>query len=114
MRQRKTDFVKLKLKLIVLQSDFQNAVSRMLVLTYIIGNRMRRLGIGNQAIAGLAARFGARLLILQPDIERAVSPRYLVHAQQTLIHVVADRVVEAGDMVADHKHNHSNVFVGHE
>ena len=75
---------------------------------------MRRLSIGNQAIAGFAARFGARLLILQPDVECAISPRYLVHTEQTLIHIVANRVVEAGDVVADHKHNDPNVFVGHE
>src|SRR5262249_19697315 len=60
---RKTNLVKLKLKLIVFQSDLQYTVSRMLVLADIVSQRVRGLGIGHAAVTGFAASLGACLLV---------------------------------------------------
>ena len=114
MRQRQTDLVKIKLKLIVLHADFQSSVGGMSILAYIIRERMRWLRIGHAAKTFLGPRFCAGLLAFQSDVEQAIGPRRLVHSEQAFVHVVADRIVKRRSVIADHKHDHADVFVRHE
>src|SRR5207245_10584184 len=84
MRHGETDLVKLKLKLAVLQSDLQNAVGGVLVLAHIYGEWMPRLRIGKATKPGFAAGLHACFLTLQSDVEQAIGPGSLVHAEQAL------------------------------
>ena len=86
----------------------------MLVLAEVVSERMRRLRIRHAPKAGLAARFGARFLVLQTDVEQPICPGSLIHAQQTLINVVTDRVVKRCGVIANHEHDHADVLVRHE
>src|SRR2546423_892519 len=112
--QRQNDLVKIKLQRVVLHRDLQTAVSRMFVLAGIIPERMRRLRVGNAAKALFGSRLGARFLSFQTDVEEAISPRRQLHSQQTLIDVVAERVVKRRRVVADDENDHADVFIWHE
>ena len=114
VRQRQTDLMKIKLKLIVLHSDLQNAVRGMFVFTHIIRERMRRLRVWYAAKAFLRSRFCSGLLAFQSDVQQAISPGSQVHSQKALVHVVTDRVVERRDVIANHEHDHTDVLVRHE
>src|SRR5205807_7647041 len=114
VRERQDDLVKVKLKRVTLHPDFQDAVSRMIVLASVIRERMRRLGVGNAAKPFLRSRFGTGLLAFQTNVEQAISPGRWIHAEQTLIQVVADRVVERCDVIANYEHDHADVFIRHE
>ena len=112
--QRQNDFVKIKLQRVVLHRDLQTAVSRMFVLAGIIRERMRGLCVRHAAKALFGSRLGARFLSFQTNVEETISPRRQLHSKQTLIDVVAERVVERRRMIADHEHDHADMFVGHE
>ena len=86
----------------------------MIVLAGVIRERVRRLRVRHAAKARFAARLGARFFVLQSNVEQAIGPRCLIHAEQALIYVVADRVVKRRGVVADHEHDHADMLVRHE
>src|SRR2546421_2617809 len=102
MREWQDNLMKIKLKRVVLHADFQAAVRRMLVLASVIRERMRRLCVRDAAEAFFGSCFSAGLLAFQTNVEQAISPGRWIHAEQTLIHVIADRVVERCDVIANY------------
>ena len=86
----------------------------MLVLASVIRERMRRLCVRDAAEAFFGSCFSAGLLAFQANVEQAISPGRRLHAEQTLIQVVADRVVERCDVIANYEHDHADVFIRHE
>ena len=112
--QRKIERVKTELQRVALKPDFQDAVSRILIIAGVVRQRMRWLCVWNSVTAGLRARFRACFLSREPLLELALAPGRLVHAEKPLVHVVADDVVQRSAMIADHQNNHANLVVGHE
>jgi len=100
--QRKLEFVKTELQGVTLESDFENAVSRILIVTGVIGQRVGWLGVRNPVAAGFRARFRASFLPCEPLLELALAPGRLVHTEKPFVHVVADDVVQRCAMIADH------------
>src|SRR5215472_139981 len=114
MVHREMKLVKTELQLLPLQSDFQNAVGGVLVLARVVTERVRWLRVWHAVSTCLCACFRPSFLVGEPLLELPLAPRRLVHAEQALVHVVADDVVERRAMVADHKHDHADFVVGHE
>src|SRR5215472_15189806 len=114
MVHREMELVKTELQLLPLQPDFQNAIGGVLVLARVVTERVRWLRVWHAVSTSLCARFRPSFLVGEPLLELPLAPRRLVHAEQALVHVVADDVVERRAMVADHKHDHADFVVGHE
>src|SRR5262245_6811765 len=75
---------------------------------------MRWLRVRYAPVARFASSLSSRLLVLQPDVEQSGGPGNLVYPEQSLVHVITYRIVKRRGVIADHKHDHADVFVGHE
>ena len=58
--------------------------------------------------------FRPGFLVGQTDLETALAPRSLVHAEQTFVDLVAYNVVERCAVVADDENDDANFLVGQE
>src|SRR5882672_1184185 len=114
MVHRKLERVKMELQLVLLQPDLENAVRRIFILSRVVRQRVRWFGVRNAVGAGLRACFRAGLLACESLLQPALAPGCLIQAQQPLVHVIADDVIQGSAVIADHQDDHADLVVGQE
>ena len=114
MAHRKLEFVKTELQGVTLERNLEDAVSRILIVAGVVGQRVGRFGARNAVGAGFRPCFRACFLAGQPLLKSALAPRRLVHPEKPLVHIVTDDVVQRGAVIADHQNDHADLVVGQE
>src|ERR1700730_1614515 len=78
MVHRKLERMKMELQLVLLQPDLENAVCRIFIVSRVVRQRVRWLGVRNAIGAGLRACFCTGLLACQSLLQPAFTPRCLI------------------------------------
>ena len=113
MRERHPDLVKIERQRPLGVRDGQHAVGWMFELSGVGVDLVRGPRAGNAAAARLCPCRLARFLVLQPDGVLPLGPRRERQAEQPLVHVVRDDVVERRCVVPDDEHDDADGIVRH-